>query len=425
MPVPGHFPRRFSKRGFTLIELLVVIAIIAILTALLLPAVQAAREAARRTQCRNNLKQFGIALHGYHDVFRTFPQAGTVGVVVVGGNPTFGSYATGSMALWQFMEQTNLAREYAWAQPSLYQSNAVLQQIVQAKASGLYRCPSDTAPPDPINVFAVPADDANGKASYSINYVFSHGVNDAICSDGLQIPGTQAVAVRVPIPATEQGAFGVNSWTRLRDITDGTTNTFAMGEGAQGSFTTSPKWTVCDGRFCTAADLVSSGAGQPWVTLGPLSATSTTAQIPAMNIACNVIPSGDLIDGGLDPQLVKIRTGSLLACTMEPLNKNPVTASYFAASGFAGGPGVTAFSCQSTWTLTGIAPQSYVKGQPVLAYGGAYGSMSNFRSDHPGGGLFLMCDGSVHFINENIDISTYTGLSTIQGGENVQGALVE
>ena len=73
MPRPSD-----TSRAFTLIELLVVIAIIAVLIALLLPAVQAARESARRGQCINNLKQIGIALHGYHDVHNTFPAGGWI-----------------------------------------------------------------------------------------------------------------------------------------------------------------------------------------------------------------------------------------------------------------------------------------------------------------------------------------------------------
>jgi len=102
------------RRGFTLVELLVVIAIIGVLVALLLPAVQAAREAARRMSCSNNLKQIGLALHNYHDSFKRFPPAGInygwCQSPANDGRKLFNS--NGLMMLLPFVEQNALYNQY-------------------------------------------------------------------------------------------------------------------------------------------------------------------------------------------------------------------------------------------------------------------------------------------------------------------------
>jgi prepilin-type N-terminal cleavage/methylation domain-containing protein len=425
---------RNRRAGFTLIELLVVIAIIATLIALLLPAVQAAREAARRSQCRNNLKQFGIAMHNYHDTARMFPMGASVygnswaslGLPLP-GNVYDHTMASAFLMLTPYDEQTAFAHAYQWNRAVNSQSVTASTNGVgltpaamqSASASGLYRCPSDTFPD------SFPGQAASqGIFDVPLNYGLSHGVSDVLCWK------------EANVPATERGVFGINSNTRIRDIIDGTSSTIAMGETGMSPFVPTPKWSICRGRFCLAPASFPSPVPPALLAIGvPASDAGNPNPVwvqPLIN--------AELVNNDAGLGIAGALTAGQGACTMEQLNKNPVTDT-FASFGGPPGPAFVTSSfntCQSSWDanptlppvsldLTGQGNDSAGKPNPTpLANANPnIGSLSNFRSNHPGGGLFLLCDGSVQFLSENIDMTVYTGLSTIQGGETVSGAVGE
>ncbi|QDU15511.1 Type II secretion system protein G precursor [Gimesia maris] len=214
---------RKSHHGFTLIELLVVIAIIAILVALLLPAVQQAREAARRTQCKNNLKQIGIALHNYHDINNCFP-AGNYEPRLgppVGSNNSAPAWAWSVMILPQ-LDQANLYNQLnpGGQKPETLLSNANQRDLLATVVPG-YICPSD------------PSGSINQKRGYNISggqFYFSKNnyvTSSFICDDLISNP-TDSISLSLK----PYSSFYGDSARRFRDYTDGTSNTIIFGERA-------------------------------------------------------------------------------------------------------------------------------------------------------------------------------------------------
>jgi prepilin-type processing-associated H-X9-DG protein len=195
------------------VELLVVIAIIGILVALLLPAVQAAREAARRSQCNNNLKQIGLALHNYHDTYKSLPPAW----IPQAGMPGSGNgYAWGwGTAILPFMEQASLPDQIQYGKITIHQaaSTPAIRTFMQLPLAS-YRCPSDTAPA--TNNWLTMA----SQRLTTSNYVGAHN-SDHFFSSG----GTRAAD-----HIERGGCFHSQGGVKFRDILDGTSNTWAVGE---------------------------------------------------------------------------------------------------------------------------------------------------------------------------------------------------
>jgi prepilin-type N-terminal cleavage/methylation domain-containing protein len=197
---------RHAPRGFTLIELLVVIAIIGILLALLLPAVQAAREAGRRMKCSNNLRQLGLGMHLYHDVHNSFPPgfAAVTHMGTVGGGWAWGVF------LMPFLEQCPLQDRLSPARYTLSQvvSDPELLKMLQMDLA-IFRCPS--SPLQKLREFQ-----GGGQMVATANYT--------CCRGFFNYSGT------AHLTQENNGVLYALSRIRFQDITDGTSNTIALGE---------------------------------------------------------------------------------------------------------------------------------------------------------------------------------------------------
>jgi prepilin-type N-terminal cleavage/methylation domain-containing protein len=208
------------RRGFTLIELLVVIAIIAVLIGLLLPAVQAAREAARRIQCTNNMKQIGLAVHNYHSAFDVLPPVGSVDVNGnSGGSGLVPQTASVHLRLLNYLEHEAVYDAYNFKLGDVLNNSAVpANTTVMATNIAGYLCPSDSNPGSASNLaggFNVPITCVN----YAIN-AGTNRQNAGGCVNGVAwwLGGNRTYGCRLT----------------LASIADGTSNTALFSEWVKG-----------------------------------------------------------------------------------------------------------------------------------------------------------------------------------------------
>ena len=334
------------RTAFTLVELLVVIAIIGILVALLLPAVQAAREAARRAQCTNHLKQIGIALHNYHDTFKTFP---------FGKGPSYpraAAYARWSAhaLLLPFLEQGSLhaSIDFRFApatpgmggvinfMPAYTNPGNINLAASQVRVPG-FICPSDIST-------------VSGWAGQN-NYAANQG--GWLC-DRSDSPGGPSDIAQSEV---QTGVLYFLSQVRIADITDGTSNTLIFSEKLRGTGNPDRRRDL----FVIPNQNSLAATYQTCSSINPLTTTPLTSRWGfswVMGENC---------------------------CTLYNHVSTPNTVSC-AGQGFPG-------------TMTNMAMQ-------VSA-----------NSAHPGGVTTLLCDSSVRFVPNTVDLTVWRSLGTRSGGE--------
>jgi prepilin-type N-terminal cleavage/methylation domain-containing protein/prepilin-type processing-associated H-X9-DG protein len=353
----------YRRSGFTLIELLVVISIIGVLVALLLPAVQAAREAARRAQCTNNMKQIGLAMHNYENSQNVFPP-GRINTYVAGNGHCWGAYS-------QLMPQLELqtlfnAMNFSMnPDPDYTTTSAVANMTAAVTVLSTLLCPSDGGP------WMVKI----GGAEYAgHNYLLNVGTGYSV----VQYP---------PAPLTQpDGIFYENSAVSIAMINDGTSHTVAISESIRSTF---------------GAPTGFNGAAV--FTQDPLGGFVLTGNNTA----------------GHAPPIVSDDDYAARCLTNAPPAFQPTR-------GFKwlyGAPGHSMYNHRRPpndphYDCRGGLPHSD-KSPPD------WQNLSlniTSRSHHPGGANSLFCDGHVQFIKSTVNVVTWRSLGSRDGGEIVSAS---
>ena len=350
-------PKSQLRQGFTLVELLVVIAIIGTLVGLLLPAVQSAREAARRMSCGNNMKQMGLGLLNYESAQKKFP-AGSQGTAnsapsSFGMNIKLGAHAL----ILPYMEDVNLANLYNKSLDWNQQPASVASSIIS-----YYLCPSsggDQLIKDPILTVL--------NASNSTSYPYNTGAaNNYLLNKGSTNKWAMAPQAN---SLAGVGVFMLNMESTIANIVDGTSKTIAVGEGSS-----SKKFGVMSGAPGTYP--LTNG-----VPTNTTVATASSNPIGALWVACQPASDAVLTAVGLTTN----STGGNYGGTAVVMNNNPV-----------------------------VRNQAFLTGGLVDP---TQGDTSNFRSDHAGVCNFLFVDGHVAAIASGVDFAAYQAASTRAGSE--------
>jgi len=408
---PCRGPRR---PAFTLVELLVVIAIIAVLIGLLLPAVQKVREAAMRAKCANNLHQLAVAMHNYHDSHKQFPAGLTTdpGTNYDKKDDLVYGRATGFSIVLPYIEEANVQKlfgnnRYEWASSP----QAVQNQL------GVFFCPSNRT-----EGFI----DLTDFLKSTVGPLFGSSLPNPASCDYLLCKGSNAGLASSKQPRL-LGPFGVDSQTAIASISDGTANTFLIGEGAGGN----PRWK-------TRAQYGPPEQEDPARPPANQAATGNKSSSELILIDQGWGLGSVLCYGGAnlpdtnsyDGKGWHYLFGSVLGVTAqrdgysdsagpfdEPMNRPDGLIVAAIDANAPNNPPGTYVPPNMTGNLSTNKPQFGDNRDGTVAKD--LDTLGGFRSMHLGGCNFAFCDGSVHFIDDRISAPVYRALSTVNGGEVV------